>query len=181
MIDMKYIDRAVKDVLRLKFRLGLFENAYADSEYAKKVNHNDEHKSLALKAAQESIILLKNENKTLPINLNKIKSIAVIGPNAKHTYFGGYTTEYSYGKGITIYDGIKNYAGDKIKVNYAEGCKIQLGDGYWRAPEAELNSEASDLKLIQEAVKVAKNSDYVVLVIGGTPRTCREQYWQQDW
>ena len=174
MIDMKYINRAVKDVLRLKFRLGLFENAYADSVYAKKVNHSDEHISLALKAAQESIILLKNENKTLPINLNEIKSIAVIGPNAKHAYFGGYTTEYSYGKGITIYDGIKNYAGDKIKVNYAEGCKIHLGDGYWRAPEAELNSEASDLKLIKEAVKVAKNSDYVVLVIGGTPRICRE-------
>ena len=174
MINMKYIDRAVKDVLRLKFRLGLFENAYADSVYAKKVNHNAKHIALALKAAQESIILLKNENKTLPINLNKIKSIAVIGPNAKHAYYGGYTTRSSYGNGVTVYDGIKNYVGGKVKVNYAEGCKIHKGSGYWREPEAELNSEASDLKLIKEAVKVAKNSDYVVLVIGGTPRTCRE-------
>jgi beta-glucosidase len=173
-LDVKYINRAVKNILRLKFRLGLFDNAYADSVYAKKVNHSDEHISLALKAAQESIILLKNENKTLPINLNKIKSIAVIGPNAKHAYYGGYTTRSSYGNGVTVYDGIKNYVGGKVKVNYAEGCKIHKGSGYWREPEAELNSEASDLKLINEAVKVAENSDYVVLVIGGTPRTSRE-------
>jgi len=173
-LDIKYIDRSVRNVLRLKFRLGLFENAFADSNYAIKVNHSAEHKALALKAARESIVLLKNDNKTLPIDLNRIKSLAVIGPNAKHVYFGGYSTELSQQLGVTIYDGIKNLVGDKIELKYAEGCKIHLGDGYWRGPEVELNSEESDLKMIKEAVEVAKQSDVVLLAIGETPRLCRE-------
>lgn len=175
-LDMKYIDRSVRNVLRLKFRLGLFENAFADAEYAKKVNHSDEHKALALKAARESVVLLKNEINILPIDLDRIKSIAVVGPNAKQVHFGGYSTQLSQKRGVTIYDGIKNYVGNKVVVNYAEGCKIHLGDGYWRSPEAELNSEESDLKMIKEAVKVAKKSDIVVLAIGGTPRICRENF-----
>lgn len=175
-VAMEYIDRSVRNVLRVKFRLGLFENAVADAEYAKKVNHSDEHKALALKAARESIVLLKNENKTLPIDLNKIKTIAVIGPNAKQVHFGGYSTQLSQKRGVTVYDGIKNYVGDKVELKYAEGCKIHLGDGYWRSPEAELNSEESDLQMIKEAVEVVKESDVIVLAIGGTPRICRENF-----
>jgi beta-glucosidase len=173
-IDVKYIDRSVRNILTLKFRLGLFEDRFADAEYAIKVNNSPEHKALALKAAEESIVLLKNENKTLPIDLNKTKSIAVIGPNAKHVYKGGYTTLYSAESGVTVFDGIKNYVGSNAEVKYAEGCKIHLGDGYWRSPEAELNAEESDLQLIKEAVEVAKTTDFVVLVIGETPRICRE-------
>ncbi|MDD3319820.1 MAG: glycoside hydrolase family 3 N-terminal domain-containing protein [Paludibacter sp.] len=173
-LDVKYIDRSLRSILTLKFRLGLFEDRFADAEYAKKVNHSPEHKALALKAAEESIVLLKNDNKTLPIDLNKVKSIAVIGPNAKHAYMGGYTTLYSADRGVTVFDGINNYVGSKAEVKYAEGCKIHLGDGYWRSPEAVLNSEESDLQLIKEAVEVAKTTDVVVLVIGETPRICRE-------
>lgn len=175
-VDMKYIDRSVRNILRVKFRLGLFENRFADAEYAKKVNHSDEHKALALKAARESVVLLKNENNTLPIDLNRTKSIAVIGPNAKQVHFGGYSTQLSQKRGVTVYDGIKNHAGNKVEVNYAEGCKIHPGDGYWRSPEVELNSEESDLEMIKEAVEVAKKSDVVVLAIGGTPRICRENF-----
>jgi len=87
---------------------------------------------------------------------------------------GGYTTRYSSERGVTVFDGIKNYVGSKAEVKYAEGCKIHLGDGYWRSPEVELNSEESDQKLIKEAVEVAKTTDFVVLVIGETPRICRE-------
>jgi len=173
-MDVKYIDRSVRYILNLKFRLGLFEERFADAEHAKKVNHSPEHKALTLKAAHESIVLLKNENNTLPIDLNKIKSIAVIGPNARHTYMGGYTTRYHAERGITVFDGIKNYVGEKAEVKYAEGCKIHLGDGYWRSPEVELNTEESDQKLIKEAVEVAKTTDFIVLVIGETPRICRE-------
>jgi beta-glucosidase len=173
-LDIKYIDRSVRNILTLKFRLGLFENRYADADYAKKVNNSPEHQALALKAAHESIVLLKNENKTLPINLDKTKSIAVIGPNAKHAYMGGYTTLYHADRGITIFDGIKTFVGTKAEIKYAEGCKIHLGDGYWRSDEAELNSEESDLAMIKEAVDVAKTTDAVVLVIGETPRISRE-------
>lgn len=126
--------------------------------------------------AIESIILLKNENKILPIDLNKIKTLAVIGPNAKQVHFGGYSTRLSQKRGVTVYDGIKKYAGDKVALKYAEGCKIHLGDGHWRSPEAELNSQVSDLKMINEAVEVAKESDVVILAIGGTPRICRENF-----
>jgi len=175
-VDMEYIDRAVRNVLRVKFRLGLFENAFANAEYAKKVNHSEAHKAIALKAARESVVLLKNENKILPLNLSKIKTIAVIGPNAKQVHFGGYSTELSQKRGVTVYDGIKNYVGEKAEVKYAEGCKIHLGDGYWRNSEAELNSAESDRKMIKEAVQVVKKSDVVVLVIGGTPRICRESF-----
>ena len=173
-VNEKYIDRSVRNILSLKFRLGLFENRFADAEYARKVNNCPEHKALALKAAHESIVLLKNENNTLPIDLNKVKSIAVIGPNARHVYKGGYTTLYSAERGVTVFEGIKNYVGSKAEVRYAEGCKIHLGDGYWRSPEVELNPEESDLELIKEAVEVAKTTDFVVLVIGETPRICRE-------
>lgn len=173
-LDEKYIDRSVRNILNLKFRLGLFEDRFADVEYAKKVNHSPEHKALALKAAEESIVLLKNENKTLPLDLKKLKSIAVIGPNAKHAYMGGYTTLYSADRGVTVFDGIKNYVGSQAEIKYAEGCKIHLGDGYWRSPEAEPNTEESDLELIKEAVEVAKSTDVIVLVIGETPRICRE-------
>lgn len=175
-IDIKYIDRSVRNVLRLKFRLGLFENRYADADYAKRVNHSEEHVKLALRAAEESVILLKNENRTLPIDLNSIKTIAVIGPNAKQLHFGGYSTQLSLKRGVSIFDGIKNYVGNKAIIKYAEGCKIHLGDGYWRAGEAELNSEESDLMMIKEAVNVARESDIVILAIGGTPRICRENF-----
>jgi beta-glucosidase len=175
-LDMKYIDRAVRNVLKLKFRLGLFENRYADAEYAKKVNHSDEHRKLALRAAEESIILLKNENNTLPIDLDKNKTIAVIGPNAKQVHFGGYSTQLSLKRGVSVFEGIKNFAGNKAVIKYAEGCKIHKGTGYWRAGEAELNPEESDLLMIEEAVKVAEESDIVILAIGGTPRICRENF-----
>lgn len=173
-LDVKYINRSVRNVLTLKFRLGLFEDRFADAEYAKKVNNSREHKALALKAAEESIVLLKNENKTLPIDLNNVKSIAVIGPNAKHAYMGGYTTLHSSNRGVTVFDGIRNLVGSQAEVKYAEGCKIHLGDGYWRSPEVEMNTEESDLALIKEAVEVAKAADVVVLAIGETPRICRE-------
>lgn len=175
-IDMRHIDRAVRNVLKLKFRLGLFEDRYADAEYARKVNHSDKHRKLALRAAEESIVLLKNENNTLPIDLDKNNTIAVIGPNAKQVHFGGYSTQLSLKRGISVFEGIKNLAGDKAVIKYAEGCKIHKGTGYWRAGEAELNSEESDLLMIEEAVKVAEESDIVLLAIGGTPRICRENF-----
>ncbi|MFY0653999.1 MAG: glycoside hydrolase family 3 C-terminal domain-containing protein [Cyclobacteriaceae bacterium] len=175
-IDMKYLSRSVRNVLRVKFRLGLFENRYADVLYAKKVNHSDEHKALALKSAQESIVLLKNDHNTLPIDLNKTRKIAVIGPNARQVHFGSYSTELSSKRGVSVYEGIKNYVRNKAELKYAEGCKIHQGDGYWRSPEAELNSKESDLALIKEAVELAKESDIIVLSIGGTPRICRENF-----
>ncbi len=173
-IPVEYLDRAVANVLRIKFRLGLFENYLADKDFATAVNHSKLHRELALKSARNSMVLLKNEPKILPIDIKKIGSIAVIGPNANQVHFGSYSTRSSLNRGITILEGIKNHAGNRINVNYAEGCKIHKGEGYWRLGEIELNEPEKDKQLIREAVETAKNSDVVVLALGGTPRTCRE-------
>ncbi|MBP1669761.1 MAG: Beta-glucosidase, partial [Bacteroidetes bacterium] len=96
------IDKAVEKVLKLKFELGIFENPYVEISDAIKVSKKPEHKELALKAAHESIVLLKNDN-LLPLQKNKYRRIAVIGPCSKDLYFGGYAGE-PYGK-VSILDG----------------------------------------------------------------------------
>lgn len=175
-IPISYLDNAVAHVLYVKFRLGLFENAIANEDFAKAVNNSLEHQELALESARSSMVLLKNDKNTLPLDISKIKSIAVIGPNADQVHFGAYSIRSSQDRGITILEGIKNKVDGKIAVNYAEGCKIHKGDGYWRLGEIELNDPEDDQRLINEAVNVAKKSDVVILALGGTPRSCRESF-----
>jgi len=115
------IDKSVRRILHAKFRLGLFENPYVDPETAEKVTETKENRTLALRAAQESIVLLKNENNFLPLKKD-LKSIAVIGPNANSTQLGGYS---GYGmKVVTVLDGIKSKVSSSTKVYYAEGCTL---------------------------------------------------------
>ncbi len=119
MIDEATIDEAVRRVLRAKFKLGLFENPYIDVEEAEKWNGSGVHRKIARKAAQESIVLLKNENNVLPIS-KSIKSIAVIGVDAEEARLGGYS-----GPGnnpVSILEGIKNKLSNTTSINYAQGC-----------------------------------------------------------
>ena len=119
MIDETAIDEAVRRVLRAKFKLGLFENPYIDVEEAEKWNGSGVHRKIARKAAQESIVLLKNENNVLPIS-KSIKSIAVIGVDAEEARLGGYS-----GPGnnpVSILEGIKNKLSNTTSINYAQGC-----------------------------------------------------------
>lgn len=113
------INNAVKNVLRVRFRLGLFDkdgtNPY--DKISPSVVGNTEHRQLALEAAQKSIVLLKNQDNILPLNLNKIKSIAVIGHNANINVYGGYSGE-PLNEPVTPLQGIKNIVGDKITINY---------------------------------------------------------------
>ena len=118
-IDPKVIDQAVSRVLRNKFELGLFDNPYIDAKEAGKWNGHPAHRQLTNLAAKESIVLLKNEKQTLPL-AKTIKSIAVIGPDAKEGRLGDYS-----GPGInpvTIFDGIKNKLGKQVNVMYSKGC-----------------------------------------------------------
>jgi beta-glucosidase len=118
-IDTKRIDDAVSRVLRAKFQLGLFEHPYVDEETVS-IHANDKlHKAIAEKAAFESIVLLKNDKSILPLS-KKIKSIAVIGADAIEARLGGYSGPGN-GK-INIHGGIKNRAGDAVKILYATGC-----------------------------------------------------------
>jgi len=166
------LDKAVARNLREKFLLGLFENPYVDADRAEKVTNNQEHRDLAARAARESIVLLKNENNLLPLDSSKIKSIAIIGPNANRAHLGGYSDEP--GRGISILQGVTDKVGGKIKVSYAEGCKITKEGGNWWADSSHLSDPAEDNKLIAEAVETAKAADVSILVVGGNEDTNKE-------
>jgi beta-glucosidase len=167
------LDKAVASILKVKFLLGLFEDPYVNPDEAEKVSETKESSRLALRAAHEAITLLKNENNLLPLDRNKIRSIAVIGPNAGYVELG----EYSGGptRKISILQGIKDKAGDRIKVNYAEGCKITTSEQpSWFKDDVQMSNPADDDKRIAEAVKAAQASDVAVVVVGDNVETTRE-------
>ena len=167
------VDKAVTRNLRAKFLLGLFENPYVDPDRAVRVTNSIEHRELAAEAARRSITLLKNDGNLLPLERNALKSIAVIGPNANRVHLGGYSDDP--GRGVSVLEGItNNKVGAKIKVNYAEGCKITEEGGNWFADTAHLSNPAEDEKLIAQAVEVAKSSDVALLVLGGNEDTNKE-------
>ncbi|MFC1552432.1 glycoside hydrolase family 3 N-terminal domain-containing protein [Candidatus Latescibacterota bacterium] len=166
------LDKAVLRLLRGKFLLGLFENPYADPAYAEKITNSKTHADLALQAAYKSAVLLKNDNNMLPLGKNKIKSLAVIGPNAADIHLGGYSWEPR--TGISILEGIKNKVGGEIDVKYSLGCKITENVPLWWQDENIMADPVKNAARIKEAVKVAKSCDIAILVIGGNEATCRE-------
>lgn len=172
-ISEKLIDQAVSRILYQKFQLGLFESPYVDAEKAVKQIDTNEDRALAAEAARKSIVLLKNQNNLLPLDRTKIKSIAVIGPNAAKAHLGGYTDPMPP-RTVSLLEGVKNKVGNSVKVNYAEGVKITKEGGNWFGDKATLNDFADDQKLIDEAVKTAKKSDVVILAIGGNEDTNKE-------
>lgn len=128
------------------------------------------HRQIALKVAEEGMILLKNDG-TLPFNENKIKRLAVIGPNADEVHYGNYSNDIS--PGISILEGLTTFGKGKFEVVYSEGFKIYENDTTIKAPEKTLDAE--NLR-IQKAVKLAKTCDAVLLVMGGNELTCREEW-----
>ena len=161
---MPYIDKATSRILTAKYKLGLFDEEPKEIDEETVNAGPDEHREFALELAEKSIIMLKNDNNLLPIDLSKIKSLAVIGPNAheerpkKGTYklLGGYSGLPPYY--VSVLDGLKNKVGDKVKINYAKGCDI----------------DSFSKEGFPEAVSAAKKSDAVVLVVGSSHRTCGE-------
>jgi beta-glucosidase len=171
------VDRAVARVLAAKFRLGLFENPYVDPDYAQRITNSPEHRQLALKAAQEAIVLLKNQGNLLPLNLAKLKTIAVIGPNAADVHLGGYSREPAHS--VSILEGIRERVGTAATVVYSEGCKITEGTQGWSAwyqNEVKLPDPESQLKSIQAATEVARKADVAIVVVGENESTNREAW-----
>jgi beta-glucosidase len=173
------IRRAAANVLRVKFECGLFDQPYADVDLMERVTQSKEHKALALKAAHKAMVLLKNEKKLLPFDSTKIKTLAVIGPNAADIHLGGYSAFPM--QGVSILEGIRAFAKNKFQVLYAEGCKLTLNkECHWQVQENPiLNKPENDKKLIAEAVKIAKQSEAVVLVLGENELICREA-WSEN-
>jgi len=168
------IDRAVAHLLWAKFEAGLFENPYVDPDYAERLVNNAEHQQLALQAAHEAIILLKNQNNLLPLDKSKYKRIAVIGPNAADLHLGGYSNKP--GRGVSILQAVKDKVGSSAEVVYSEGCKITETFPDWDADKVVLGDPALNAKRIQEAVAGAKKSDLVILALGENEQTSREAW-----
>ena len=169
----KQLDALVAPMLFWKFELGLFDDPYTDPDEAESVVGCDAHRALALESAREAITLLKNDNQTAPLNLNAIKTIAVIGPNADRGLLGGYSGVPKHN--VTVLEGIRKKVGKKAKVLYSEGCKITIG-GSWNQDEVVPSDPEEDRKAIAKAVKVARRADVIVLAIGGNEQTSREAW-----
>ena len=154
-VPMVLIDRAVRRMLELKFRLGLFEHPYVDVGHAKQVMHSKENQQLALDAARGGIVLLKNENNGLPLRKN-LKSVAIVGPNANSAsnLFGDYSAQVVLQHVDTVLDAIKAKVSPATRVVYAEGCAVN-----------DQNKNGFD-----KAVQAAKNADVAIVVLGEQSR-----------
>jgi beta-glucosidase len=171
------VDRAVARVLATKFRLGLFDNPYVDPDYAEKTTNSAEHRALALKTAQRAVILLKNDKNLLPLDLTKLKTIAVIGPNADGVHLGGYSREPAHS--VSILQSIKDRVGTKANVVYVEGCKITDAKNDWHgwfANDVKLIDPATQQDSVKAAAEAAKKADVAILVVGENESTNREAW-----
>ena len=173
------VTRAARNVLRAKFTCGLFEDPYADVENVDRITGCREHRALALRAAHEAMVLLKNSPRVLPFDAAGIKTLAVIGPNAAGIHLGGYSAVPM--QGVSVLDGLKEFARGRFDVRYAEGCRLTLNrECDWRVNENPVLSDpAEDQKLIAEAAALAAQSDAVVLVLGNNELLDREA-WGED-
>ena len=171
-LKQSVLDSAVSRVLRNKFLLGLFEHPYINfGSRAAQDSIHEEHKLIALKAAEEGMVLLKNENHTLPFKAKQIKRLLVIGPNANEVHYGNYSNDKT--PGISILDGLKNFGEGQFEVIYSEGFKIYENDTSIVA--ADKTIEAENLR-IANAVGLAKTADAILLVMGENELTCREEW-----
>lgn len=173
-LSEEIINDRVRDILRVKFLVGLFDHPYqtdlkgADEEVEKASNEE-----IALQASRESIVLLKNDKNVLPLNASTIKKIAVCGPNAdEHSYalthYGPLAVEVT-----SVLKGIQEKLEGKAEVLYTKGC--ELVDANW--PESELMEyplSENEQEEIEKAVSQTKQADVAVVVLGGGQRTCGE-------
>jgi beta-glucosidase len=172
LITQAEIDASVRRMLRLKLIAGLFEQPYADVKRAQALTDNAEARALALEAARKSVVLLKNDG-LLPLRADRLKTLAVIGPNAARVDLGGYSNVPTHA--ITVLDGIKAKLGDRVRVVSAEGVRL-TESGDWYGDEVVLADPQRNRERIQEAVQVAQGADAIVLVIGGSSAISREAW-----
>jgi beta-glucosidase-like glycosyl hydrolase len=170
LVTQAEIDAAVRRMLRMKFLAGLFENPYSDAHYAETITDNAEARALAVEAARKTTVLLKNDG-TLPLHIDDIKTLAVIGPNAAVTELGGYSNVP--GHGVSLLDGIKAKVGNHVRLVTAAGVRI-TDKGNWYSDDVVLANPAENLARIKEAVSVAQGADAIVLAIGTNGAVSRE-------
>lgn len=154
------IDKAVRRVLTAKFEMGLFEYKFPGKKDFKERIHTDKQIELARRLAEESVVLLQNKEKVLPLDINKLSSVALIGPNADQVQFGDYTWSRSNNDGVTLLEAFRKRAGKNLRVAYAKGC--------------DLYSDTTDY--IPQAVDIAKNCDLSIVVVGTASASLSRDY-----
>jgi beta-glucosidase len=170
------LNELVAPMLFWKFKMGLFDDPYVNPDEAEQIVGSEKNRKLALQAARETITLLKNTNNLVPLDPGKIKSIAVIGPNADRELLGGYSGRPKFY--TSLLEGVRAKVGDRVQVTYSEGCKITMG-GSWNQDLVTPSHPEEDRKQIQKAVKAARQADVIVLAIGGNEQTSREAWTLQ--
>ncbi len=174
------LDAAVTRILIAKFRLGLFDDPYVDPVKAEEIVGSPAKRAIAYKAAQEAMVLLKNDPFPpaggagvgfLPLDKSKIKTIALIGPNAAKCLLGGYSSKPRFC--ISPLDAIKERYGSTINVLYAEGARL-TDKNNWFADSINLVNREENNQRISEAVAIAKQADVIVLFVGGNESMSRE-------
>ena len=165
-VSMTTLDQRVADVLRVKFRLGLFDHPYVkDPAKADEVLKADSSKEFMLRIARESLVLLKNDSNLLPLDKHQVHHILVAGPLADETSYAISRYGPSHLNPLSVLEGLKGYLGTHAVVDYAKGCTVV--DSAW--PESEIlptplnREETAD---IADAVTKAKNADVIVAVLG---------------
>lgn len=186
-ISSAQLDTVVARVLREKFTLGLFENPYVTTKGVDEFVGNAKHRALSQQAAEKTIVLLKNDKNILPLDIKKLKSIAVIGPHVNETLLGGYSDVPK--QTVSVLQGIKEYVGSRVQVNYAQGTLITLdkwapgadsiaansrSKERWNTDKVELATPADTKGMIEEAVAAAQKSDVALVVVGDNEATSRE-------
>lgn len=173
-LPMSVIDERVRDILRVKFLVGLFDHPYQnDYEAADREVDGPANNEVALRASRESIVLLKNEGNLLPLDKDKIRTLAVVGPNADEvsfaqTHYGPLATA-----SVSVRKGLEEALKGKGRILYAKGC--ELVDENW--PDSEIfpsKPTKEELRQMNDAVKLARKADAVIAVLGGGQRTCGE-------
>ncbi|WP_241765904.1 glycoside hydrolase family 3 N-terminal domain-containing protein [Erythrobacter longus] len=171
-VDTASIDEAVRRILRLKFVAGMFENPFADADYAEKIEANPQAIALAREAGQKSMVLLKNDG-LLPLDADKLERVLVVGTHAKDTPLGGYSDVPKHV--VSVLEGMERAGEGRFEVAYSEGVRITKSRD-WGADPVDLVPEEENQRLIAEAVKAAQNTDVIVMVIGGNEQTSREAW-----
>ena len=175
-VDAAVLDAAVRRVLLVKLRLGLFEQPYVDEAAVGSVIDDPTHREIARIAAEGSAVLLRNENGVLPLERAAVRSIAVIGPLAddEPATLGPWVFAPDLGATVTVLDGLRRTAGDGLRVEHAPGLPVPTRTipspfaalaqalGMPASPEVPFDEAAE----FARAVELARSSDVAVLVLG---------------